>query len=83
MIGHVSPEAAAGGPLAHLRDGDRVKVDLAKRSLDVLGVDPKVWTAREKEWKERNEKKEETVPRGVLRKYAKVVSSAHLGAVTL
>ena len=83
MIGHVSPEAAAGGPIAHLRDGDRIKVDLAKRSLDVLGVEPEVWAAREKEWEERRkEGPEETVPRGLLRKYSRVVSSAHLGAVT-
>lgn len=72
MVGHISPEAAHGGPIARLRDGDRVSIDVATRTLNVaadLGareparIAPRVTT-------------------GVLAKYARLVGSASQGAVT-
>ncbi|WP_206862167.1 dihydroxy-acid dehydratase [Lysobacter changpingensis] len=72
MVGHISPEAARGGPIANLRDGDRVRIDVKTRRIDVdadLRTRP---TAR-------------IAPRvatGVLAKYAAQVSSASRGAVT-
>lgn len=75
-IGHVAPEAVDGGPIAFVRDGDRVRVDVAARTLDLL-VDPDELAARQVGW---------TPPpprytRGVLAKYAKLVTSAASGAV--
>ena len=72
MVGHVSPEAAHGGPLARLRDGDRVVIDVASRRLDTIADlsqrEPVRIAAR--------------VTTGVLAKYARDVSSASKGAVT-
>jgi dihydroxy-acid dehydratase len=76
MIGHVSPEAAVGGPIALLRDGDIVSVDVERRSLNVELSDAELG-ARRAEWKA-------PVPRythGVFAKYAKLVTSASKGAV--
>src|SRR5690606_30149009 len=76
-IGHVAPEAVDGGPIAFLRDGDLIRVDIAARSIDLL-VDPAELEARRDGW----------VPlpprytRGVLAKYTKLVHSASEGAVT-
>jgi dihydroxy-acid dehydratase len=77
MAGHVAPEAARGGPIAAVRDGDVIVFDIAARRLDVL-IDDAELRARLKDW---------TAPplryaRGVFGKYAKTVSSASLGAVT-
>jgi len=76
-IGHVAPEAVDGGPIAFLRDGDRIRVDIPSRSLDLL-VEPDEFAARAVGW--------EPLPprytRGVLAKYAKLVHSASVGAVT-
>jgi len=76
-IGHTAPEAVDGGPIALLRDGDRIRVDIPSRSLDLL-VDPAELEARRAGW--------EPLPprytRGVLAKYAKLVHSAAVGAVT-
>ncbi len=72
MVGHIAPEAARGGPLAYLRDGDKVRIDVASRRLDVdadlsqrkpARIAPRVTT-------------------GVLAKYARDVRSASQGAVT-
>ena len=72
MVGHIAPEAARGGPLAYLREGDQVRIDVASRRLDVdadlssrqpVRLAPRVTT-------------------GVLAKYARDVSSASQGAVT-
>jgi len=72
MVGHISPEAARGGPIAKLRDGDRVRIDVRTRRIDVdadlrarrpVRIAPRVTT-------------------GVLAKYAAQVSSASRGAVT-
>jgi dihydroxy-acid dehydratase len=75
MAGHVSPEAERGGPIALVRDGDVIRIDVAGRRLDVVDVDLAARAA-------------EFVPRprrrvgGVLGKYAALVSSASEGAVT-
>lgn len=75
-IGHVAPEAADGGPIALVEDGDPVRLDLAARTLDLL-VD-------EAEMKRRKENWSPPAPRlrhGVLGKYARLVGSAAQGAV--
>ena len=72
MVGHVAPEAARGGPIAKLRDGDRVRIDVTTRRLDVdadlAAREPRRIAAR--------------VTTGVLAKYARDVGSAARGAVT-
>ena len=77
-IGHVAPEAVDGGPIAFLRDGDIIKVDVPNRALDVL-VDPAVLEERKLDWK----LPEPRYTSGVLAKYAKLVQGAEMGAVTL
>eukprot|EP00035_Acanthoeca_spectabilis_P037412 m.45094 g.45094 ORF g.45094 m.45094 type:complete len:605 (+) comp8601_c0_seq1:4468-6282(+) len=79
MIGHVSPEAAAGGPIAFVQDGDVVTIDARNKLLSV-DVTDEVMAARKANW---------TPPQklqgklgAVLGKYAKVVNSAHVGATT-
>jgi dihydroxy-acid dehydratase len=77
MIGHVAPEAAAGGPIAALREGDIIIIDIEKRRLDVELSDKEI-KARLAEWSP-------PPPRytsGVFHKYAVLVSSASEGAVT-
>jgi len=76
MIGHVAPEAAAGGPVAALRDGDVIVIDIEKRRLDVELSDTEI-RARLAEWRP-------PAPRytsGVFHKYAALVSSASEGAI--
>jgi dihydroxy-acid dehydratase len=75
-IGHVAPEAAHGGPIAFVADGDRIKLDMAARTLDLL-VDSAELDRRRNEWKP----VEPQFDFGVLRKYAKLVGSAANGAV--
>ncbi|MGI8696479.1 MAG: dihydroxy-acid dehydratase [Mycobacteriales bacterium] len=75
MVGHAAPEAAAGGPLAALRDGDIVTIDVATRTLNVEGVD---LTERLRGWTPPPTR----YPRGALAKYAAHVGSASDGAVT-
>jgi dihydroxy-acid dehydratase len=77
MAGHVAPEAAVGGPIAAIRDGDTVSFDVAKRRLDVELSAGEI-KKRLKSWKA-------PAPHytsGVMAKYAKLVSSASRGAVT-
>ena len=76
-VGHVAPEAVDGGPIAFVRDGDRIRLDVAGRALDVL-VDAEELKRREEGWEPLPPK----YTRGVLGKYAKVVQSAAHGAVT-
>ncbi len=77
-IGYVSPEAGAGGPLALVRNGDRIKIDAAKRTME-LQISERELSERRKNWKPLQPK----VPlAGALQKYADQVGSAHLGAVT-
>jgi len=77
VVGHVAPEAALGGPLALVEEGDRITIDARKRSL-TLGVSAAELKRRRKAWRAPRPK----ATRGVLGKYAAVVSSASLGAVT-
>jgi len=77
MIGHVAPEAALGGPIALVEDGDEIVIDVDRHALD-LNVAPDILTARRSRWSA-------PAPRyrgGVMAKYAAMVSSASLGAVT-
>jgi dihydroxy-acid dehydratase len=74
MVGHVAPEAANGGPIALLRDGDIITLDVKARRLDVQGD----IEHRRSQWKA----PESRYKSGVMAKYAKLVSSASLGAVT-
>jgi dihydroxy-acid dehydratase len=75
-IGHIAPEAAVGGPIALIADGDRIRLDLAARTLDLL-VDDAELERRRAGWKPI----EPQLDFGVLRKYAKLVGSAANGAV--
>ena len=77
VVGHVSPEAALGGPLALVRNGDRLSIDARKRRL-TLEVSSAELKRRKQAWRPPRPK----ATRGVLAKYAAVVSSASLGAVT-
>ncbi|HEY3994395.1 MAG TPA: dihydroxy-acid dehydratase [Mycobacterium sp.] len=75
-VGHIAPEAVDGGPIALLRDGDRIRLDVANRVLDVL-AEPGEFESRRKDFAP-------PPPRyktGVLAKYVKLVSSAAIGAV--
>jgi dihydroxy-acid dehydratase len=77
MVGHAAPEAARGGPLAVVRDGDPILIDVGNRRLDVE-LSEAVLQERMHDWKP-------PTPRyatGVLAKYARLVSSASAGAVT-
>ncbi len=75
-VGHVAPEAVDGGPIALVRDGDRIRIDVANRTLDLL-VNPSELMARKTTWKPVPHKYQ----RGVLAKYVKLVGSASKGAV--
>ncbi len=77
MVGHVSPEAVRGGPIAVVRDGDTVTIDVDARTLDVELPDGEL-AARLAAWRA----PEPRVRSGVLAKYARSVSSASRGAVT-
>jgi dihydroxy-acid dehydratase len=74
MVGHIAPEAADGGPIALIRDGDTITLNVEARTLDV-DFDPET---RRAEWKP----PEPRYKRGALAKYAKLVTSASEGAVT-
>jgi len=76
-IGHVAPEAVDGGPIAFVRDGDRIRVDVGSHRLDLL-VDEAELASRREGWSP-------NPPRytsGVLAKYARLVSGAETGAIT-
>ena len=75
-VGHVAPEAVDGGPIAFIKDGDLVRIDIPNRTLDLL-VDPAELEARKVGWKPIPHK----FTRGVLAKYSKLVGSASKGAV--
>ncbi|WP_292697624.1 dihydroxy-acid dehydratase, partial [Microbacterium sp. 69-10] len=76
-IGHIAPEAVDAGPIAFVRDGDLIRVDIAARSLELL-VEEAELSSRREGW--------EPLPprytRGVLAKYSRLVRSAAQGAVT-
>jgi dihydroxy-acid dehydratase len=76
-IGHVAPEATDGGPIAFVKDGDRIRIDVHTKSLNLLVSDDEL-AQRRKGWKP-------NPPRytsGVLGKYAKLVQGADTGAIT-
>jgi dihydroxy-acid dehydratase len=77
VVGHIVPEAAAGGPIALVQDGDIIDLDGDSGVLD-LKVAPEELARRRGAWKAPPPR----YTRGVLAKYAKLVSSADLGAVT-
>jgi dihydroxy-acid dehydratase len=77
VVGHITPEAAVGGPIALVEDGDTITIDAVNNSI-ILEISEEEMKKRRKAW---------TPPaprftRGVLAKYARVVSSASTGAVT-
>ena len=74
-IGHIAPEATDGGPIALLRDGDLIRVNIAARSLELL-VEPEELAARKQDWQPLPPR----YTRGVLAKYSKLVHSAAEGA---
>ncbi|MEO8420261.1 MAG: dihydroxy-acid dehydratase [Hyphomicrobium sp.] len=76
-IGHVGPEAAVGGPIGLLKDGDIISIDADKGTLDVE-LDAAELAARKKNWKA----PDNPYQSGALRKYAKLVGPAYKGAVT-
>lgn len=75
-IGHISPEAAQGGPLALVREGDPIAIDITRRTIDLL-VDEAELAARRAAWRP----PEPRVKRGYLARYARLVTSAGTGAV--
>ena len=77
MVGHVAPEAAVGGPIAALRDGDTIIVDVANRLLEVTLSEAEI-QERLRDWRA----PEPNYPSGALAKYARLVSSAAKGAIT-
>ena len=78
VVGHVSPEAMVGGPLALIKDGDQISIDAEKKSIDIL-LDESEIIERKKKW----EKPSKSDVSGVLAKYQLCVSSASNGAITL
>jgi dihydroxy-acid dehydratase len=77
IVGHITPEAQEGGPIALVKTGDRITIDAEKNLLDV-DVLPEELAARRKAWKMPRYKSE----RGTLAKYIRLVKSASLGCVT-
>ena len=75
-VGHIAPEAVDGGPIAFVRDGDRIRLDVSNGTLELL-VDEAELADRQRGW--------EPLPprytRGVLAKYSKLVQSASEGAI--
>ncbi|HVR34146.1 MAG TPA: dihydroxy-acid dehydratase [Acidimicrobiia bacterium] len=76
-IGHVAPESEVGGPIGLVEEGDRIRVEVSSRRLDVL-VSDEVLAERRANWKAHPPR----YPSGVLAKYARLVGSAEHGAVT-
>jgi dihydroxy-acid dehydratase len=77
VVGHITPEAYVGGSLAIVRDGDSITIDAKKRAIN-LNISDKEMKSRFKEWKSPRPR----YTKGVLAKYAKLVSSAAQGATT-
>lgn len=78
IVGHVVPEAAVGGPIALVRNGDRVTIDAEKNRIDAIDIDDDEMQRRRAEWVQ----PAPHVRRGVLGKYARLVGDASHGAVT-
>lgn len=77
IVGHVVPEAAVGGPIALVKDGDEITIDAVSNEINVAISDDEM-QRRRAEWKT----PETRIKRGVLAKYAKLVGDASHGAVT-
>lgn len=77
-IGHISPEAMEGGPIAIIKNGDRIKIDIPKRKIDLMLSDIDI-KGRLRKWKPPEPK----IKKGYLSRYAKMVSSAGKGAIML
>jgi dihydroxy-acid dehydratase len=77
VVGHVTPEAFVGGPIAVIKNGDAITIDAEKRAI-TLGISAKELKDRLAKWKQPKPR----YTRGVLAKYAKLTTSASLGAVT-
>jgi dihydroxy-acid dehydratase len=77
VVGHITPEAAVGGPIALIKNGDPITIDAVKNEL-TLALPAKEIKARQKAWKPKKPKE----TRGALAKYAKLVATASEGAVT-
>jgi dihydroxy-acid dehydratase len=77
MVGHVAPEAALGGPIAAIHEGDRITIDTKSRKLEVEISDAEI-SRRLSEWKSPAPR----YPTGVFAKYAALVTSAAEGAIT-
>ena len=75
-IGHISPEAAAGGPIALVQDGDRIKIDIPNYALELL-VEDSILQSRRAAWQPLEPK----ITRGYMKRYAEQVDSANTGAV--
>lgn len=75
-IGHISPEAAVGGTIALVEDGDRIRLDIPRRRLELL-VDAEILAERHSRW----QRPEPKIKSGWLARYAAVVTSANTGAV--
>jgi dihydroxy-acid dehydratase len=75
-VGHIAPEAADGGPIAFLQDGDEIVLDVANGLLDV-NLDEAELQRRREAWTPPHR----PAPRGVLAKYVKLVQSANVGAI--
>ncbi|RKO96086.1 dihydroxy-acid and 6-phosphogluconate dehydratase [Caulochytrium protostelioides] len=78
IIGHVTPEAQVGGPIALLRDGDRIVIDAATKAINAPDLTEAEFTARRAEWTAPPYKAD----RGTLKKFIKNVSSASEGCMT-
>jgi dihydroxy-acid dehydratase len=76
-VGHVAPEAVDGGPIAFVRDGDRIVIDAAAHTIDLL-VDDAELAKRREQWK----LPEPRYPSGFLAKYARLAQGAETGAIT-
>ena len=77
VVGHITPEAFAGGPLALVKNGDSITIDALARTL-TLDVPARELTSRRRAWR----RPQPRYMRGVLAKYARLVSTASTGAVT-
>jgi dihydroxy-acid dehydratase len=77
VVGHITPEAATGGPIAVVRNGDPITIDAGRHAIN-LDLPPRELKARLKAWRPKPPRE----TRGVLAKYARLVASASEGAVT-
>jgi dihydroxy-acid dehydratase len=78
IVGHVTPEAATGGPIALVQDGDTILIDAIRNRIDITNVSENELAERRSKWKPPVAR----VRRGVLAKYARLVGDASHGAVT-